>query len=299
MTHLNGHLKLFMLLLELLCLCQAARDGEAGHQHGLRVLDPSHHLEMKHERPPKRKTKSIFTCVASAWKVASWTHCSSLIRRIVARSSMSTARSWGSSTLKDKICLIFKNHFCQNHFGKILIIAIIWPIPIQSYHWSVWRGQKQSWTLLLLDFLLWSLHRSPLLSNGVLSTDRVQCSFPRLESLSPSQRHRVEKNYFRDLALGRWCQDLEALLHGKTLAAGFAFARFFFYGSSFPFAFHSLRLRTSCSWILPAFVTLCSNVKKTFLDHVYCMFCSPLYPWLIFLPWLTLLSLIRDLERPR
>ena len=107
MTHLNGHLKLFMLLLELLCLCQAARDGEAGHQHGLRVLDPSHHLEMKHERPPKRKTKSIFTCVASAWKVASWTHCSSLIRRMVARSSMSTARSWWSSTLKDQICLIF------------------------------------------------------------------------------------------------------------------------------------------------------------------------------------------------
>ena len=50
---------------------------------------------------------SIFTCVASAWKVASWTHCSSLIRRMVARSSMSTARSWWSSTLKNQICLIF------------------------------------------------------------------------------------------------------------------------------------------------------------------------------------------------
>ena len=59
MTHLNGHLKLFMLLLELLCLCQAARDGEAGHQHGLRVLDPSHHLEMKYERPAKRKISAF------------------------------------------------------------------------------------------------------------------------------------------------------------------------------------------------------------------------------------------------
>merc|ERR1740116_365494 len=41
---LDGNLELLMLLFKLLSLGQAAGDGEARHQHRLRVLDPSHHL---------------------------------------------------------------------------------------------------------------------------------------------------------------------------------------------------------------------------------------------------------------
>ena len=83
MTHLDGNLELLVLLFKLLRLGQAAGDGEAGHQHRLCVLDPSHHLNKENiVNQPKWRIEEGKTNTnppsspspVSVWNVASWTH---------------------------------------------------------------------------------------------------------------------------------------------------------------------------------------------------------------------------------
>ena len=109
LNHLYCHLELLMFFLELLGLGETARDGKGGHKHGFCILNPSHHLKKKNVLG-NVSWFQFLTCVASVWKVASWTHCWSLIFLMLARSSMSTARSCENSVSQqgnlEEVCLI-------------------------------------------------------------------------------------------------------------------------------------------------------------------------------------------------